>query len=811
MKRILSLLLILFLLLPVVSSQLTLDKTTYYPEDQILFTACNYNSADVTCLDDSNLQTEQLNQSCSIYGFEASDLTCQTPEITVDDESEELQILDFQTSLQNALEDPIVDDLDRAKRIYGYSLLGEQSEIDRLVNELRTSRLEENKCWGDDECDLEYTVDIVSFLEDAGFNRSSRIYHDAMLWIESRQNPEVFQNGLIEVNSSTGSDCDITLENGNGESFEINNSNIKSYEKDITTNSDIETYCEASHCTTVKNRFGETLYDNCVGSNQSQEFDIDRGCWRDGRECSDIITSKALRLNHLRNDNYDRGRNWVERNKEPVPIEAEKVPTREEVLSNMYFYEATGLDNLRSWLWFNQNNEGSFSKDDKEWTTLEALKVFNESRDEEWMVDAEDYIMRERPEQGWDDVYKAARSLDLLGPDRAPIRNTPLIISNTGSEESFDLRSEEEFEAHVDTNNEFVEACVENEGRSATVDLSLNTESDGIYSGTMSLTNSPYERKIPYSLQNIPELTFNFDENYYFQEASGDINVPIQKSDSNLSCQLSFNQVFQDRQLSIQDQNSVRMSYEVEEQDTYDIRMEYECDSSISTINGENVFTLRVYPHPPFAAGREFDVMRENPGEFIIRNRLDEQLTLDLSFENDVADYAIQSPVTLEGNHEASVFVYKTASSDLGAVEDNTLQVESVGHQETVPFQVELNDVVHESPPDVQKREISDFPWILTIFLIAGVMILAIITYYFMQQPAQEPLPEETEEESEEPEEEPEEDIALGETLAAVEKAEGEDEQEIEEDLEQKGYNEEEIDDILEELDDIMQEQEKEE
>lgn len=806
-----TIIILLLLSIPIAfSADITTYEDTFFVDDQVFFQACNYNTLDVSCLDSNDLNTFQLSQDCDAYGFEASDLTCPNPIITADETTSNLRLLDFTTSLQSSIDFRTEQDFSIAQKLYGNYLLGNEDKIDEYTRLLRDSRLEDEKCWGGDECDLELTADVLKMLSDSGFNRSNRIYHDAMLWLESRQNPETMEETRFVINTSSSAECFVDFESGPSITFDNQSSEL--IIEDYNTDSDVEFRCDRSYCVEVTDRFGEELYSSCASSNRTRTFYLDRGCWGEQRdECDRLVSATSLSLHHLRESNFDDGLDWVERNKEPVPIDAERVPSSEEVLSNLYFYQATGFEDIKTWLWYTQNNEGSFSRDDKVGTTLEALYVFQEDNAEEWIQDASEWALDQRSLDGWNNVLYDSRSLQVFGPSRSPINTNPLAVTVDGTSKSFELVSEEEFEASVETTNTNVQASVENFGNRAEVTLSLITEDDGLYGGDVIITTNPYEKIVPFSINNLPTIDFDLEGNYYFEEAIGSIDASITKSDSTFECDITFNDAFEDTTVTITNQNRVSFDYEVEEAGTYDVTMRYSCDTGLDhEVTGETFFTLRVYPFPPVEVGRNFETMNEEPGEFIIRNNLPEDINVELGFSNNVDDYTIESPIFLEENIEASVFTYKTIPSELELLDTNNLVVRTVGYEERVPFEVQLNEITHEAVP-TEYREISSFPWVLTVFLLAIISIILLVIYYVSQKPTTKEHVEEDESSTTEEKEIEEDDKALGETLAAVEQASGADKEQISEDLKQEGYKDADIEDILKDLEELGNPQEEEE
>lgn len=783
------------------AADITTYQETFFVEDQVFFEVCNYESLDMTCLDSNDLDTFRLSQDCDAFAFEAKDLTCPDPVITADDQTSNLRLLDFTTSLTNSVNFTTNQDLSIAQKLYGNHLLGNTEKVEEYTRLLRDSRIEDEKCWGNSKCDISLTSNILKMLSDSDFNRSSRIYHDAMLWLESRQNPQTMEETRFIINTSSSAECFVDFESGPSITFDNQSSEL--IIEDYDTDTEVEFRCDRSYCVDVTDRFDEELYSSCASSNRTRTFYLDRGCWGKTRDsCDRLVTATSLSLNHLRDSNFDDGEDWVLRNKEPVPIDAERVPSSKEVLSNLYFYQATGFEEIKTWLWYTQNNEGSFSRDDKKGTTLEALYVFQEDNEEEWIQDASEWALDQRSLDGWNDVLFDSRSLQVFGPSRSPLSNNPLTITVDGTSTSFELTSDEEFEANVETTNSNVEASIENFGDRAEVSLNLLTDEDGLYSGDLIITTNPYEKIIPFSINNLPTIEFSFDNNYYFEEGIGTIQSSISKSDSVFDCDITFTEALQDKQVNIDNQNNLIFDYEVEEAGTYEVSMRYSCDTDLDhEVSGENFFTVRVYPFPPVEVGRNFETMDEEPGEFIIRNNLPEDVNVDLSFSSNVDDYTIESPIFLEEGQEASVYTYKTRPSELELLDSNNLIVRTVGYEERVPFEVQLNELTHEAVP-TEYRDISTFPWVLTILLIAIISIILLVIYYVSQKPA--PKTEEAKPtDLETTKEVKDDDKALGETLAAVEQASGADKEQISEDLKEEGYKDSDIEDILKDLEEL--------
>lgn len=802
MNKKIIILLAVILIIPTTLAELTIEphSSSYNKEEQAYFKVCNAEEVKVTELN-QKLKEEKWTENCKYYNFNTENVEGTQAKIEAKKENQTktktIEIKDYETILEEVLNNKDNDShLSNAKKIRAKTQLGEP--IERLVEQLKKQRIEEYKCWGEEKCDLSDTTNILKHLSHAGFNRSDRVYHDAMLWLESQQNHEEYEEWIFTINTSNNAQCELKVDGNTVEEETFNNTASQSYTRDYSTNEEVSSRCDRSYCFYIYDYFGNKVHESCRGTNKTSTFKAERGCWYDNNRerCSTLITSKAMNLNQLQDRNKEIAKDWVEENKIPVPIEAEAVKNDREILSNLYFYEATENEELRTWLWYSQSNNGSFDTEKPPLNTLEATRIFEEQRNSEWINDALDYLERTRPINGWNDLETDTLVTETMGAKRKPIKSEPSILSSEGENIEFNLESQQEFNLNYELELDKAELELDIEENTAEGTIIFEGEEDGIYTGYLHLETDGYEKSIPIVVNKQPYLNLLLESDYYLQE-EGTINVPTRKSESDLTCTIEFSNYFEEKQLNLEEERSITFQYEAEKEIKEDIELEYTCNTEDAEFEGTESFTIRTFEKPPVNVEKNFEVISDEPESITIKNNYEETITVEFDWESESEGYTIESPVTIDKGMEADVYVYRTVESELEVTEPNTLKINSMGYETQEEIEIELDGPAHEAIP-TEYREQTGFPWlVLMLVLIAIATILASLYYTYIQANKTTKPKQEVEEESKG------EDKPIAETLIAVDKELGETDEEIKKEVKEQGYKDEEIEEMLKELESI--------
>ena len=822
MKKLL--LLLLFFVLIQSSFALTLNvehQTLFQGEDQYAI-ICSDEDYDLTisCFDDDLINARWAN-NCNIYHIPTSNISCSNSQINArtntQTRTQSFNIMNFESNLYNRLQETNNNPKDLALNVYGFSLLGYEDRVQENLDLLREIRIEEFKCFGGSTCNLELTLDVLRYLDYAGINRTSRVFQDAMLWIESKQNKDRYEDWHVYFSSGHNSTCQILRGDSTLETINFGPDN-RSTTKTISfdTGEKLDFVCDSSYTVEVYNFFGDKILRKQKHEDEKTGFKIEPGCWNmPGSlfQCSPMLTGKALSISSINEDVKELGLNWIENNLDPAPISAERLFTTREIETNLYLYEASRNPEIRTWLWYSQNNNGSFGTTDQLSTTLKAIKIFEDKKQEEWIQDA---ISFAKNYTEWDNLKAEIINYELFRPSRSPIRAVPGIF--TASAMSSELFSADTVNVNVTKTESLQNFELSYENR--VISLEYTQDDDRLYTGFVEVYEENYERRIPVSYQRMPFASLEFEESYYFLEEEGIINIPLEKSNLDMTCEITFSSVFFDKNVTLVDQNSLSFEYEKNFGTKEEVEVRVICDAENNfVVEFEEQFIVRIYSEPPFSVSTSnIELINERPGEITIINNIDEELLITKRLRRDAEEYSVTPSLTIPIGYKALTYITKDLGATLNLPESNAVIISTLGFDEEVEFEIQLNEVIHDpKTPEISKNR--GFPWLILVLvlIIAGGILYV---FYAINKPvsssklknkAEEKEISENKQESDKStldistenkqQEEVEDKEDLGEILAAVDKALGEPQEKVQQDLKGQGFEDDEIKKILDELD----------
>lgn len=787
---------VLFFLLSSFALALSVDSQTFEQGEPVFFTACDYQEVEVTCLE-GELERAQWSDSCSRYLFDSIDITCTDPVIySFGEENKSLQL--YITDYRRILEPSLIasnEPLTLAKQVHAFYLLNNQTAVESLLTQLRDLRIEDRKCWGLQTCDIELTIDVLRYLSQSGVDRSRRVFQDPLLWVESRQTRTSYPDFQMTITSSRDAVCEVFRGASRLTTKTFENTTREDFSFDYDSNQELSVECDSNYCVYIFDQFGEPLRNECLTSNKDFSFQIDSGCWFfDSVEiCSPLITGKALSINHLASTNFDRGVDWVEDVIAPVPIDAAKIVDTNTILSNIFIYHATGNPDIRTWLFYSQNNDGSFGLDDRVNTTLEAVYTFRSSRSEEWVTDAYDYLHSVKPIEGWNSLYEDLFALKLFGGLDTQLIS-PRMLTATDRTASFTILQENTvlevdgpFELTLDADDPLVGS------------LRTNSSIDGLYTGYLLASYDDLFQRVPVSILRSSFVNIDIEDDYYI-EPEGFLTWSVSSSPTEKSCEITFTDFFQNRTFDVAGDDSLVVEYSGLPNKRYEVVVSLNCETITGSVSNNYMAVVRTYEYPPFTVSGNFEVIDSQPGEVLIQNNLDEEIDVSLSFLRSAQEYEVDSFVRLPPNHRAQLFITRVGESSLNLFENNELIVSSLGYEERHPFEILLNDDLHEFQETIVS-EISSSRWLLLFFGLIGVVVIVIISKYLsVDVPKQKRYQEELDAANVKKPSQKEKPESLGEVLAAVDEELGESPEEITSELKKEGFAIEEINKILEDL-----------
>lgn len=777
---------------------LDIDSYIYDLGEQIFFVSCA-DTVNVSCLD-SGLVSHEWQDGCHIYAFDSANLSCVQPVVMVDGgkANHSLLIKNYHDALSSTLNSTNASDPETlAIKAYANYLFGDYDEVDNLLESLKGNRDPQEKCWPQGNCDIETTIDVLLYLARADVNRSKRIYDDALHWIESKQHKEDNEDWVVEVTADPDTDCDILQDTTSLASFIMDGNESKDYKFDYSADQDLNTSCDDEFCVYIYDEFGYLLFDQCGDDNHTVNFNMKGSCWFRNDNltiCDARVTSKAVLINQLDKDTFSDGKAWLNNHLYRTRIVGKNARSSSNILTNIYAYNATKSADSEDWLLFSQNNDGSFGDSDSHFTTLEAIRVFKEKINIEWISDAVDWINSERPGMGWDDLELDTIQYELFQNPALVITSDPLMIV---TDSSADFRLSPQSLSNVTVNlssslNGIVSLNFSSDLNKGKVRV-LNPK-DGFYYGFVNAFTGSYLKKIPVIVKKLPSFSLDVRDSYFVFDESGQISVPVKKSDSDLSCFFGFDRFFSNVSIDVGSVGELVFDYTIPDKEvTSDVMVSYDCKSKLGPLSGDRFFVIRKFPGPPYKYELDPVEIDEDPGVLWIRNLLDEEIVVSLSLEKQTDLYPLPEVLTLQPGEEAKVYVYQSVPSDKNFTDQNTVIIDSLGYKVDIPFSIYLDDTPHEVD---QAVEISAGSVLVPLGVgSVGLAILVCLSYMLFNRDKSasgkvkaSKVDSHTASDS------------MAEVLAAVDKRVGESDQQISAELETDGYKKDQIQKIFEKL-----------
>lgn len=687
-----------------------IEETLYDLGDIVYFRACgesNELNVSVKCLPHDSLFSEVWNEKCRIYAFDSSELECIDVIINAGEGKKTAKKDLFIRNHKKALQDSsyLFNDEDLksvAIRAYAYSLLGEYEALEDMLDILKVNRDEDRKCWPRNECDIQKTAEVLSFLSRAKVNRSRRVYHDALLWLESKQNSADYEKINISLIGEEDSECVIRVDGDKVKKFTFDENESYDAEIKYSVNQDIEAKCDDDFCLSVFDEDERVVFEECEDYNETISMYMDGGCWpaNDELHCNIMLTAKILLLQGLDKDVFKEGKEWVKDNLKKGEVAGKRIKKSQDILTNIYIYNITQDDDVKTYVFFSQNNDGSFGDENKIFVTLEASRVFPDQVNTEWLSDAKDWFMAKRPSVGWENILYDAILFDIFNKGYPKITANPIII--TGEEKA-------DFKLELSKNYDIMYNLSKNIRDKITVKLTkkkdknayngiatLDGKSDGYYSGDLKIfSNDSFSKQIPVILQKKPKFSMDFKEEYIFFNNTGQIHVPVDKSDSELYCDFRFSSFFDNFTKVLKDDTFLELTYTKSGGFYETVGLSYSCLSTTGVLSGEYFFDVRKYPEDPFDHRIEDHIIGAEPIKLTIYNKIKDRIVLDLEWYNDTEIYPLPSGIPLGEKEKVEIILYQSDFAEDNISGVNSITVSTMGYEANIPVTLKPAEVPH--------------------------------------------------------------------------------------------------------------------
>ncbi|MCB9358844.1 hypothetical protein H6503_02850 [Candidatus Woesearchaeota archaeon] len=718
----------------------------YYYGDQIYFISCtdyldNLN-ATISCLDPSKLQRERWSDGCYIFGFDTKDLDCYKVDIALKDPSYTLrrtiEVKDYLVTLVNHLQSTQIssdtDPLELAEMAHGYSLLEKYDRITEILEILKNQRDNDDKCWPSGTCNLQKTVDILYQLSEAGVNSSNRVYKDAILWVQAQQNL-ADADLIVNYYSNDNTSCIFYVNSASSKTFDIDEEEGNyTFNHTYVSGTNLSFYCDEDYSIDIINAFNEIIYFDDDNNDTNLSFEYTLGCWPQnvGFDCSTLVTSKVLLLDGLDTTSRTKGEDWLTAQLTDTKIKAKKLGTTQNLLRNIYAYNVTGNADVKTWIFYSQNNDGSWGEgNDQLHTTLVAIKAFTKENSE-WVNDAVDWVLSYRSSENLNDTEDNSILYDLFKNEKPVIRADPLIPKATSEIIDFQLSTTLPVTGlnHNTSSALSVEATLsDNITENTDVKLMAIDLKDGIWNGFLHLESNLLNKSIPFVFWRAPAISFNYQPTYYVYDREGSIAISYTRSESLDNCTFSFNSIFEDRNAKL-DGSAIDFSYVLDVAEdvniTKPVSIQYTCYSPVNQVEGTINFVFRYFSTFPIHVSPTELSIDSKPGNVKILNKLNETITIETSWLKDSDLYSVSPDYEIPIGMELVLPICQELPYENGPVPDsNVLTITALDYDVDVPINIVLNPTTHDldkCQPSLRNPDM--MKWVIIGLIAIFIMIL---------------------------------------------------------------------------------------
>lgn len=641
MLGLLCVLLISILSLSFVSAmELSSFENDLFEGEPLVASFCGGNAnLSLECMSQAPTQADGV-EDCSYFSFPTSSVTCDMPLLRAtpkqDSQPERINILSPEEIMREELDSlKKTDPVSVATKIYAYSVLGNTSKFHDQLDVLKNSRDEDRKCWPAEDCAIEDTVEVLYFLHKAGLNSSSRVYKDALLWVESHQYPYDLEQWSVEFEADNGTECSIAKDGSQGGSCKTSKKEECSIEFDFASGTSLNASCEDDYCVHFKDKFDQDVYKSCREEDEKVSIVPYGGCFHytdKPYECPTGLTEKVLLLDGLSKEVHADAISWLDDKIEEAAVAGNRLTTTPEVYANLYAYNSHDDSRLLSWILYSQNNEGSFGEAGEQNTfylTLEALEILQESSSSnEWYRDAREWVLDESFHGALDSLKEATLFKEFFIDKQFFYIDKGLIVSEQAS-----INTTIETGSDIDVSLEKYLFDLEVTNDTDQVNVTITDprwESFGIREDTLKISSEAFTREYPVIFKNIPYLNMeNSTHDVYKHSPSFD--VPVDPSHK-MVCTVSGDNILTDS-FSLKPATD-KLSLKANRLPTGISRINLSASCSVDDYSFTDTVPVVIRHHPdhPFTVKQE--VLTEGVTELTVKNNFNETISVSLSLDN---------------------------------------------------------------------------------------------------------------------------------------------------------------------------------
>lgn len=775
--------LVLILVVLMMSFSLVSAKINFYsPTDEYLmsqdiyFTVCEENSSIdsfVFCQDDySKKKISQYvwGEDCILGIYSPSSFNCKNPSIIAEIVNDEKLTISEEVLFNRIVESPnfildkqnwdggFTDPVSTSSAIWALSLYENlyENEIKSALEWLKVNRDNNFKCWPKENCNIDVTSKVMTFLTLAGINENNRIFYDGLVWLEEHQNYIEESEWSISLKGVRGNvSCNLTIDTSTREIEDINKTDYLFESFTVDYGIDIGIRCNERVIFNINDENNKTIYTK--KSSRLADFKIPSGaCWSnyDWIGCNDEVTLWAS-ISNLSSERITSSREYLDsilkKDDYVGYFLTTNDPIRDTALYHRFIDESTSI---ATYLTFQQNNDGSFGKGKLEeiifrtLLVIDSLENSNFSFSEEVIKDARSWVVNNLPIQGAGNIMIDSFYTNLFRDENlAYIRIIPNLIHVSSKETLISLfnpsqNNINQVKMSLSKSIDNVINVLELDNISSFSENKIELIRDDIEAGkhfgflnisgiVANLTNESSLLGIfPIIIEESAEIDVEIPKIVRIMGSRGEIELNVLKSNGLFNCMIDFNDSFISSEKfeisSTLNKTKVNILVGEPKRQEKEVLGVLNCNFEDYVYEKKFFFNLYQYPKDVLELNKDEIIInkRRNKPELIIKNLIDEVITVSFAFENN-NDFLVfnKNNVEIFPDENITITLLNNFETKNNYSYSNNLIIKTLDQRISIPV---LVDVVY-----VPFVKTLFFKILRIIFLIALFLSLAYLIYYY--------------------------------------------------------------------------------
>ncbi len=697
-------------------SKISTAPRTYLSDEDIVFYVDlpGYDILDISliCLDNNNMTPIILDKQRWMNGtylaaYNLRDYRCGhfyiQVEYLIENEvykiTKEIRTEKFSRVLEHVMDSQqidgsFIDPLSTAYAVWGMSHYRTlfPTELSRSLSWLKDNRDNQLKCWPKDDCNVKTTAQILAILNEADYNNTYRIVWDGNAWLVSTLN-QIKHSKKWEINvtaiADTGCLLRYALEESSNVSTDTNSSSNETATNETTsaglngtiTSANFYLKKDASKLFYIEAENGRDLTVSCTDnirfllrdyqnntvyltSDKEVKYQIRNKCWNQFSQWGECDTETSLYgvLTSINESYKEDTKDWLISQLKENRITGEYIGENQfydystVVESSLFLRIFSNMTEVKDWLHFTQNNDGSWGKQrraaDRVLDTAYALWSLQFLENESEVVkDGRTWLSLNEPDEGWGSVEKNVMVYQALYNNIKPfLKAEPNVLILDGNELTVKISNPTFF------NIEDIQMVFENDLSNYITAESIEamppfsfktikvTKKDipaGRYYGHILFTSNSTGNllRLPVIVIRYPEIDLKVkDQPSYVFGQRGTIDFMVKKTAGEFRCVLEWKDedFTSDKEVTVNSQNEISVNIQFNElakrKKSYKGLWACYNPDKTTTIPFEVEIAQYVAEPLTFETG-SIEVTSPRQGSpFMLTNNLDEPLEVELSF-----------------------------------------------------------------------------------------------------------------------------------------------------------------------------------